>query len=73
MIVMCFLLLKIKKITILNEVKGKRVLITPIIGEDIGIVLDNKNRIIEYITNNLKLIDERNFIISGSGGRIRKM
>lgn len=48
----------IKKITILNEVKGKRVLITPIIGEDIVIVLDDRNRIVEYINNNVKLIDE---------------
>ena len=52
---------EIKKIQIKNIDKGKKVIISPVLGNDIMIALDNDNRIIELTNSNLEKVGD-NFL-----------
>ena len=51
----------IKKITIKKNKENKKVILTPIEGEDIIIELDSFNRIIGYVNNNIEKIGDNCF------------
>ncbi len=50
---------KIKKITIQKDGGNKRIIITPEIGENISILLDETNCIVEYINPNITVVGNR--------------